>query len=104
MGLNDSKISFYASSQCLGKGITSLCCPSGTHVFASRGGQCNEGLLPSIGKKKNEWLYRWLPARLLCSIHIAVLLYCTYFFHIYYVVKSRVPPPPMDILHSKVEL
>lgn len=80
MGLKDSKISFHASSQCLGKGITSLCCPSGTHVFASRGGQCNEGLLPSIGKKKNEWLYRWLPARLLCSIHIAVLLYCTYFF------------------------
>lgn len=51
MGLKDSKISFHASSQCLGKGITSLCCPSGTHVFASRGGQCNEGLLPSIGKK-----------------------------------------------------
>lgn len=76
MGLNDSKISFYASSQCLGKGITSLCCPSGTHVFASRGGQCNEGLLPSIGKKKRVVVQvAPCPAPLLHSYCCSSILY-----------------------------
>lgn len=78
MGLKDSKISFYASSQCLGKGIprfaalvalTSLL----PEVVSAMKASCHQ-------KKKNEWLYRLLSAQLLCSIHIAVLQYCMYFF------------------------
>lgn len=81
MGLKDSKISFHASSQCLGKGITSLCCPSGTHVFASRGGQCNAGLLPSIGKKMSGCTGGSLPGSF--APFILLFFYIVRIFFIY---------------------